>query len=291
MSAPVYSYSEFQSDTYRWRADGRILVYIFSQRFPLGNADKRMYWKITEENDHLGTLDVDVMALRRLFHKNKELFPVPVDIKYRASRSFDEFQSCVQEIDGQEEYDCFFFIFLTYNTPDYGNSYNEDKIHFNDRTLEKGVIPQAKVIDEVMKLKVAVGKPKIFLIQADDISYYGPKQYMKGPTFVPDFVNMKIPQDADRLIIKSTIPQHLANLDSSGNRIDGSKKPSLLVDAFVETLLNNLNKKPAERKDLYSLTTSINGKVCRQINQLKHERKGDMNAPLITSTLSKFLNM
>ena len=289
MAAPLYSYGEFMSKDYRWRPHGRILVSVFSQTFPLGNADQQRYWKIFEEHDEFGNIDVDFSKLRQLFHKNAQLFPVPVDIEYRTSLSFDEYKSYLEEVNQKEVYDCFFFIFLTYSTPEYGNTYNEEKIHFNDKTKENGVIPQAKVIDEVMRLKVAVGKPKIILIQADDISFFGPKEYMKGPTAVPDIKSMKISQDADRVIIKSTIPQKLANLDDNGRFMPYSNKPSMLIEAFVETLLNNVNRKQNEKKDFYSLTSNINGKVTRRIRSLNHLRQGDMYAPLVTSTLTKFL--
>ncbi|XP_045172264.2 uncharacterized protein LOC123534203 [Mercenaria mercenaria] len=303
MESSVFTYDEIHSKDYRWRdMTGKILFTIFSQTFPLGNADNSSVWKITEEDDEYGNLDVDVKALRQLTDENQKRFRVPVDFVYKPLLSFDEVKAYLETLDKEgeearegeetrkgEKYDCFFFVFLTYSTPEYANTFNEEKLHFNDRTLEKGIVPQAKILDEIKKLKVVVGKPKIFLIQADDLGLLGEKQYIKGPTFVPETVIMKIPQDADRLIIKSTIPQIIANLDETGFLRAATKRPSFLIQAFIETLLENNNRKLSEREDLFTLSTCINGKIARMVKESKHRRSGDMYVPLVTSTLTKSL--
>jgi len=144
-------------------------------------------------------------------------------------------------------------------------------------------------------------KPKIFLVQADDRALLEPKPIIKGaPMGKEPTIMKKIPTDADRLVIVSTIPQGLS-LPKQNTRTergsvvtspDGDErtKASFLMQAFIEVLKEKPNK------DLLRLTPSILCRVEQKIEAFKatdpEYQKREIPLPLVMSTLTKkvFLN-
>ncbi|XP_045181701.1 uncharacterized protein LOC123540593 isoform X2 [Mercenaria mercenaria] len=273
----IYTEEEFQSKQYRWRKDnGNILVTIVSQPFRLGHADKET--KITETDPQDGSnKDIDALHLKKFFEEEKEKFPVAVDCKFRQNIDFDAYIKDYIEImedkdkkfDKYEKYDCFVFVFLTY--------IDDEKLHFHDKC-----IPLEEILNKVKAQEVTRGKPKIFLVQSDDNTLLGVKTLPKGPVEV---IERKIPQDADRFIIQSTVPQGIANRNTSS----GTKNPSFLIQAFTQALSENWEREEHKREDFLSLSTEINGKVDDMIRSSGDNRAGDMQVPLVTSTLTKQL--
>jgi hypothetical protein len=262
----------------RYKSDGKIVVMVFSQTAPIyppGSYRDENQQKRTEvENKDIGTkVDVDVICLKNFF---KSLFGKRVTIINKSSQSFEETVNLIKEKLQQateDEYDCFWFVFLTYV---------DDKGRLQFYGNEKDDLqPLEKIIDTVKDIPVTRGKPKIFLVQSDDMTLDKPITLTKGTEPVPARVQVKIPTDADRLVIQSTIPQKLA------------RKESFLIQAFVKALKEN-NARPTEhRDDLLSLTTVINKIVADLVDPLTEERKregkDDLPVPLTTSTLTKLL--
>lgn len=308
----VPSLSDKDSGVYSWRDDGEILVTVFSQPFPLGEDAKREeVWKLLGTDEYDAKFDVDMMALQKLF-KDSSLFPAKVEWVQKLNLSFEEVKNYLKSI-GKKTYDCFVFVFLTYSEST-GTKYADERLHFNHTELDKGVVPLGHILEVVKEIEVAIGKPKVFLIQADDISLIEGMS-LKGRPVPP---REKIPQDSDRLIIKSTIPQVIANQvlkhteqpPQKKNKTTGKqneeKSPSFLIKAFVEAVRENATRS-GNRYDLLSLTTCINEKVEHMIGQWNMYRdsmtkspqtdettktmSAKLMVPLTTSTLTKLLNL
>ncbi|XP_060592615.1 uncharacterized protein LOC132747297 [Ruditapes philippinarum] len=276
---------------------GKILVWICSQTSPLGfndlSAEEKKGSKILMTEEATGCKrDIDLKQIRNFFDKEGN-FDTQIEVKQQIRASFEEFKSELKKLDkeqpkpkrelenlGQEaplEYQCFVFVFLTYSKPQHVGEYSEELLHFDHRSMAEGLVPQAKLIDEVKNLDVTKGKPKIFLIQADDLSLLKDKvTYLAIPDYETPKV-IKIPTDADQLIIKSTIPQRIANKHDAAT-------PSFLIQAFLEAMKNK-----KEKEDLFTLTTTINRHVARRITESEDKRAADMHVPLVTSTLTKLL--
>jgi hypothetical protein len=276
----IFTEEELNSDVYRWRKSGRkrILVQIFYQIFNLRDAANRDLWKRHEDNEE-NVLDIDAVYLKKLF-EDKQYFPAGAKVECIPLRTFDHTKQLLEEMDKNfaenEHYDCFFFVFLTFAEPD-------GRLHFSEKkSLEKGLVHLEKIVDVVKNLHVTRGKPKIFLIQADDLTLTKPKEYEKGPEVV-EFELVKIPTDVDRLIIQSTIPQKIVT--------GAGRQESFLIQAFVEAIKNNCTSQ--SKLDFYSLTTTINGKVSAMIQNTwpLPVRAEDMPVPLVTSTLTRLLNL
>ncbi|XP_060551182.1 uncharacterized protein LOC132712767 isoform X2 [Ruditapes philippinarum] len=274
---------------YNINKNGKILVWIYSQTSPLGLHDlseeekKGSKTLMTEEATGCKR-DIDLKQIRNFFENEKEgNFDAQIEVKQQIRTSFEEFKSELKKIDKENPlaYQCFVFVFLTYSKPQH-EEYNEELLHFDHRFMAEGLVPQAKIIDEVKNLNVTKGKPKIFLIQADDLSLLKDKMTHKAK---PDYETpkvIKIPTDADQLIIKSTIPQRIANKHAA------KETPSFLIQAFLKAM-----KTKKEREDLLTLTTTINRHVADLITEYKNKsgdlRATDMHVPLVTSTLTKLL--
>ncbi|KAH3748076.1 hypothetical protein DPMN_182513 [Dreissena polymorpha] len=122
------------------------------------------------------------------------------------------------------EYDKYVFVFLsTLKSADcifVGNKDNKECLHM------------AKVYDEIKTSTFMAGKPKVFIIQADD---EGMVKDIEVPQ-VPQ-ADRKLPQDADRLIIMSTLPQILANI------VDKDLGPLDLPTPNLESLIRAVQEK------------------------------------------------
>lgn len=270
---------------------GKVLVHLFSQRSPIGRKTQGKY--IMQDPSGCD-VDMDELELRRFF---KSTMGNRVKICPYRDRRLAEIEEILGKI--SEEYDMYFFVFLTFLTAGKGQSYaNEMRMDCYDLpvTLED--------IFECVNREPFIGKPKIFLVQADDQRIL-PREHTKAVGFVGGSKThitpkaVKIPTHADRLLIMSTLPQQLTYLDAlKGRGLSEKRTPisrpicsddepngSFLIRAFVEVL----SKPEYKEEDLASQTLWINGKVQDDITQLqqREERlKGKaLTVPLVMSTL------
>jgi hypothetical protein len=156
---------------YNINENGKILVWIYSQTSPLGlrnlSAEEKEESKkqMTEEASGCKR-DIDLKQIRNFFENEKEgNFNAQIEVREQIKKSFEQFKSELKKLDEEKalEYRCFVFVFLTYSKPQYEGEYNEEKLHFDHEKMAEGLMPQAKIIDEVKNLDVTKGKPKIFL--------------------------------------------------------------------------------------------------------------------------------
>ncbi|XP_052782649.1 uncharacterized protein LOC128218912 [Mya arenaria] len=196
-------------------------------------------------------------------------------------------------------YDYFFFVFLGYCN-------DIEKTHFQ---FDDGRMPISDIYDQIKTMKPYVGKPKVFLIQADDISLLPSKFITKGGSD-REIKTRTLPQDADRLIISSDIPQLFANrnhpeytklTDSTGS--PGQAQPprprwSFLVEAFSDVMTDRQYTTPGNG-DLLTRTCFINAKVSALVDELhqdlraertrEEETRENPHVPMTVSTLRKLI--
>ncbi|XP_060560504.1 uncharacterized protein LOC132720393 [Ruditapes philippinarum] len=263
-----------------------ILITIFSQSFPLKHGDDNYLKKSMLTIEGGVRADVDARFLQDVF---KELYPETSDVILKNSQTKLQVKYYIQQLGKKEnkEYDYYFFVFLTYmSCSNIESSSNKDeRIHLYD-----GLCPMQEFYDEVKRVEALAMKPKIFLVQADDINLLDDKKFTKTKGEMVIVKAMKIPQDADRLVLMSDLPQRLANPDLKA----GDKLPSFLIQAFGKTLLNNSKRSPEKRLDLLALTPIINSKVLKRIDDLRkdgNKRAKDMTVPLVSTTLTKLVKI
>lgn len=208
------------------------MVHIFYQTFQLSKANSTdtSQFRRTRKDEQGWEKDIDAVYLKHFFEtEQKTCFPAGIKVSCKRLDTFDKTMQCLTEMDTKateyEKFDCFMFVFLTFAEVD-------GSLHFNDTTLEKGLIPMEKIIDVVKNLQVARGKPKIFIVQSDDLTLSREKVEIKGDG--PKGVT--IPTDVDRLIIQSTIPQITVKFRNINGEV---REESLLVQAFVEAIREN----------------------------------------------------
>lgn len=268
---------------------GKVLVLLFSQRSPIGRKTQGKY---IIQDPSGRDVDIDELELCRFFESrmgNK------VKICPHRDRKLAEIEDILGKI--SEEYDMYFFVFLTFLTAGKEKYANEIRVDCYDLpvTLDK--------IFDCVNRDPFIGKPKIFLVQADDQRIL-PKEDTKVGGFVGSKTDItlktvKIPTHVDRHLIMSTLPQQLTYLDAlKGVGLSDKHKPisrpmcaddqpngSFLIRAFVEVLSDPEYKE----EDLASQTTWINGKVehyIRQLQQREEVFKGkSLTVPLVMSTL------
>ncbi|XP_060594616.1 uncharacterized protein LOC132748971 [Ruditapes philippinarum] len=270
------SYEDFVGDTYPLKKG--ILVTIFSKISPHVEGPAPKGIKGERKLQTTTQNDIDAEYLVKLF---KEVHhQETAEVKIYNHQTKDDVTKYIQELDssqGSSDYDVFIFVFLTYmSKPTKNTKYRDERIH-----LKGGMYSMEDFYNVAKKSAVMRMKPKIFLVQSDDLSLCIEKEIVAGPELV---IEKKIPQDADRLIIMSDIPQKLANPDKNSEE----KHPSFMIKAFGETLMENSKLAPEKRLDLLSLTPLMNQKVKNKIDEIKRE---DLSVPLVTSTLTKLIRI
>lgn len=250
----------------------RICVNIFSCTKNFGKGFKKF------EN---GEDDVDAVEIVKFFKDRLKLQ--------------DEDIVCRKQFPGDEmaysRYDCFFFIFLTCIKKSKMQLSGDEQFSLNE------------ILDMAKKEKSLAGKPKVFLVQADDLEIWREKDPGEAVKGYQKLVESKLPQDADRLVIMSTIPQAMALHPTAGGTM------SFLVKAFIDSMLTK------NEQDLLSKTVEINAQVYRSIRSALEKDAGDekekmvrsdarklsedfktenlktspLKVPLVVSTLTKFL--
>ena len=251
--------------------------------------EKTKYRKYLVKDPPSQSEDVDVTRMKYGFIQDH--IQDNKDAVYKKNCEVEEFWSELEEMKEDSDlnrYECFFFMFFTFISEESSkgcNSAVNQKLHFSN-----GLIPVHDILKGIGDIQKFVGKPKVIFIQADDCTLMLPKQGCKGPSPIK-FDKKRIPVDADRLIIQSTIPRQTPH---ASNESGDKAKGSFLVEAFIEVIGENKKRsmdEEDEKIDLLSLTIDINRNVRQKIKCLSKDEPLAKNLPYpqTTSTLTRFL--
>ncbi|KAH3747921.1 uncharacterized protein LOC127847381 [Dreissena polymorpha] len=301
--------NDFKSETYIMRKP--VLVTFIAQDHPIGTTNNsKLKSMVVDKNSKLVNreVDIDMKLLDEFFRKQ---FTIPPQVEFLVNHKHEEIHDYMKAIKA-DNYDGFFFVFLSY-------------LSLKERN-KKGELPCLKVecYDYAVPIEDFMGmvkkrsdmalKPKVFLFQADDLDLMQPNIIKKATGFGEkvELKQMKIPTDADQLMMMSTLPQRLPTLRpetnvaiptaSEGGGVVGQpsdesekvtvrKENSLLIKAFVDVLETNRDV------DVLSCTPLINGKIEQLIDVLGLageygtdfvEKK--LVLPVVYSTLTKDLH-
>ncbi|XP_052815531.1 uncharacterized protein LOC128242425 [Mya arenaria] len=272
---------------------GRTLVVYFSQLNPIGtqqHAKKKAEVLSPSSTLFEEEVDVDIVALDQFFIDRYDSQHLEVKLcRNKLKREIEEYLVTLAE-DGWK-YKSFFFIFL---------SYLQDGEHEDVRIqLYDKAIPVDFIFNRIKDLPSMALKPKIFLIQADDLRMLYPTQIDKA---IPENIEIKkIPTDADRLVILSTIPQALSPLadavrettpvnEPNASRGVQPTPPRLETSVLIRAFLTVMNDHVHRDENLLTSSTRILGKVDNLIDPLQKTddyENYDIPLPLVTSTLTK----
>ncbi|XP_052817284.1 uncharacterized protein LOC128243516 [Mya arenaria] len=281
----------------------KTLVVYFSQLNPIGREchAKVKEEVVTEASKLVGEeVDIDIAKLDEflvdIYGKDK------MEVKFYRNQKASEIENrLVKLAKNGWEYEAFFFVFLTYLDDEKQSGV---RIQAYDKAIHLDFL-----FNPIKNAPSMALKPKIFLIQADDIGMLYPTHVEKA---IPDHIEVKkIPTDADRLVILSTIPQKLTPLaDKERDKEKGKQTPendsdshqniragpvqsvvprfdtSVLIRAFL-TVMNNDDYRG---ENLLSNSTRILGEVCNIVEPLQNTTdydNYDIPLPLVTSTLTK----
>jgi len=279
-------------------AGNKCLVTFISQDSPRGAKEterkrsEKTKQKIEDPSflQALGTdeVDLDVYVFAQYVSKANLAGIVQPVFKFLRNHKHDEIDAYIAQLkDEGNQYGSFVFVITSY-LPRYSLSTKlEFELYDRDMTLDY-------FIDKMKSFESMARKPKIFLVQADNRALLVEETFPKGPGREDD-KKPKIPTDADRLIIFSTIPQRLStrpkdSTTDAGGVVsvppsDENSHASFLMQAFVKVL----EEKPDQ--DLLLLTPSILCCVKEMIEKFKatHSNYKDRNIewPLVISTLRK----
>ncbi|KAL4230640.1 hypothetical protein ACF0H5_011017 [Mactra antiquata] len=250
----------------------KTLMIVFTQTGPKNIETSHVHYdkikKVLGE-DEGGKADIDYIELKETFNDNEHVFVEKVPMPSKT-----EIESYFKTKIGKvaNEYDKFMFVFLTYKGDKDGLIHVADTPNY-----------YIKEVFDILKTPDLIhirGKPKLFLIQADDIYLIpGMKEFHnKG------YIETKIiPSDTDRLVITSNIPQ----------RFDDESKPSLLIQAFCEVMKkwrksdDSLNELMVN--SLNELMVNITDIVKTHIEQMENvSGAGKLDLPLVHSSLTRF---
>ncbi|KAH3776736.1 uncharacterized protein LOC127845533 [Dreissena polymorpha] len=251
-------------------------------------------------------VDVDMKLLDKFFRKLNPDTVIKRLVNHTRAEIFEEIDNI-----NANSYDAFYFVVLSYLDKGHHHHHHEHeasdtgfKIQFYDKSIE-----MSELMDRVKSRPGMALKPKVFIVQADDLELLTPniihKAIPSGPGYKESIV--KIPTDADQLLLVSTIPQSLvekghatsvahsdggivthpteqderARRENSGHTIP---KSSLLIQAFAQVLRDS-------DLDVFSNTPTINGKVLELLKslQLGNEFDDKIPVPNVYSTLTRFL--
>ncbi|XP_052819276.1 uncharacterized protein LOC128245098 [Mya arenaria] len=280
--------NDYESDSYALRK--KCLVTFITQPLPMGANDNGKRTKMIEdEGSKLDgeEVDVDIFELYKFINSLPDMKP---DFKLMRNHTLNEIDEKLQKLETKgNRYGSFIFVILTYVHTE------RDEIQVENR----GVMVD-HFFDTIKSFESMAAKPKLFLIQADDLRMLKPTTTTKAEAFDHKENTEKIPTDADRIVLMSTIPQELSNRGQVAHRTehgqlirqtsDASKNPkmSLLVQAFIDVLTENPDT------DFLCNTPLIVGRVDALAEDLK-KRLGadyigyDIPVPVVTSTLTKRL--
>ncbi|XP_052816863.1 uncharacterized protein LOC128243256 isoform X2 [Mya arenaria] len=284
---------DFLSDRYVLRK--KCLVVFISHPAPMGSRlNEKKIKTIEDESSYLDgeDVDVDIFGIHNFINKlpQSKRPGMKPDFKLMRNHKLHEIDAKLQELETKgHQYGSFIFVILTYVHTE------RDEIQVYGR----GVLVD-HFFDTIKSFESMAGKPKLFLIQADDLRMLKPTTIIKAGGVETGEDMRKIPTDADRIILMSTIPQDFSNLGKHVKRTyDGEimnksddpkkEKMSLLVQAFIDVLTENPDT------DFLSNTPLIVGKVDSLAESLKENmelddyKDYDIPVPVVTSTLTKKL--
>ncbi|KAH3747926.1 uncharacterized protein LOC127847852 isoform X2 [Dreissena polymorpha] len=293
---------DYESDYYVMRKPP--LVIFLAQDHPIGTTENaKLKAKVTNEESKLFNVDVDI-DMKLLDEFFREQCQKPPIVMRLVNRSHDEIRKRFAKIEGSN-YDAFFFIFLSYLcTTERGK---QGKLPCIKVECLDSAVPIEEFMNMIKGRPDMALKPKIFLFQADDRDLLKPWIIKKGKPEDVVFRSVKVPTDADQLMLLSTLPQDLPSLkksfseavptaseaggvvsqpSGSDEKVVVKQEPSLLIRAFVEVLKANKDT------DVLCCTPLINGKVDEMIASLdledyRAEKVQKLQVPLVYSTLTK----
>ncbi|KAH3776138.1 hypothetical protein DPMN_177553 [Dreissena polymorpha] len=151
-------------------------------------------------------VDVDMKLLDEFFRKLNPNTGIKRLINHERTQVFDEIDTIEAE-----SYDAYYFVVLSYL--DKGKKGDTGfKIQFHDKSIE-----MSELMDRVKSRPEMAMKPKVFIVQADDLELLTSniiyKSIPSGLGYKKSIV--KIPTDADQLLLVSTIPQSLVEKGNS----------------------------------------------------------------------------
>ncbi|KAH3747923.1 uncharacterized protein LOC127847382 [Dreissena polymorpha] len=299
--------NDFKSETYIIRKP--VLVTFIAQDKPRGATKYSKQKSMVEDEDsQLKKLevDIDVKLLDDFFRKQFTKTPV---VELHVNNTYDEIHKYMKAIEA-DKYDGFFFVFLTYL---YKERNKKGELPCLKVECYDSAVPTEDFMGMVKKRKDMALKPKVFIFQADDLDLMTPNIIKKATGFGEIQKQMKIPTDADQLMIISTLPQLLTTLrpvtnvviptasegggmvgqpSDESEKVTVRKENSLLIKAFVDVLEANRDV------DVFSCTPLINGKVEQLKNALglageygQDFVENKLVLPVVYSTLTKDLHL
>lgn len=282
---------------------------IFSQ----SRAFQRGFRKTVEFHEDLGK-EVDVDAVRLY-----DLLVPEFDVTVKCNQHQSDILTLLKELDEPLKEDLkgsapkleqFIFVFLTFLSK--VSEASDGKAFEEMFDCEQSVITLEEIVEEVKKVVCLKGVPKLFLIQADNKALETPRLRSKAVPFEKlKTPTRKIPSDADRLVVLSTIPQALSSkislqvvshflkdthLTEHGHpvakpsenalekKFQKDNNVSMLVEAFCSIV------EDYRTDDLFENTPLINGRVSYYIEELKKAdedfKNADLPIPLVISTMT-----
>jgi len=255
-----------------------------------GGRNEKTKQEIKDESSSLfhENVDLDVFVIEKYIREISEagskgvMQPVFELLRNYTHAELDRYIQRLEE-EGHT-YGSFVFVITSY-LPKYSTSSNlAFELHDGDMTLDD-------FINKMKSFESMALKPKIFLVKADNRALLVEETHSKAGGEAPKTIVKKIPTDADRLIIFSTIPQRLSTLPVDPNTVvpitqsDENTNASFLMQAFVTVLKGNPDQ------DLFLLTPSILRRVEEKIEEFKATHSDYKNRniewPLVISTLTK----
>lgn len=266
----------------------RVLIFSQHKAYPVNT--RGAFKKNVVPHDYLGKdVDVDAARLYDFFMSNFEIEPT---VRNNNTKSVI-LETIKDERSQSADSEMLILFFLTFLSECEGSS-NEGLFDCLDSTIDL-----EEIIEEVKKLKTYHGKPKLILIQADDVNLTDRRREMLYKGTEPSLERrpaIKIPTDSDRLVIISRLPQELALHQKLSDVMTGmtlascSKQSSESRSLFIEAFCNVLTSDRFQNEDFLTQTAVINGQVNKVIQQLKQKDENDKGVdlplPLVSSTLT-----
>jgi len=284
---------------------GKVLTVIFAQSSPIGTMQ---HAKCHKDYKGMSKMDIDAHALHVLL---KDRLNIKGDIRLHNNRKKKEIEEIIKAI---KSYTAYTFVFLTYLHRSYRCvDKNEDLIECYDASVSLKEIFLWMERNEVFH-----GKPKLFIVQADDLTLLYPGKRVKGSGGIGGSdddimtVRSKIPKDSDRLLLFSTLPQMLANPDrktggssprtqptqstSQGDSVETTppKNPSFLIQAIRDVLCDPNTQDHAIEPHLVKQAVWINMRVKILTEQLRKDDKfkeANLPLPVVTSSLTNHFRL
>ncbi|KAH3776742.1 uncharacterized protein LOC127845588 [Dreissena polymorpha] len=302
-NSTIFTQEEFESDSYKMK--NKVMTVYFCLHTPHGPPQSYKPVGIDTPNKcivpfdgKVSQVDVDVKTMNKFYSERfgKEQLVVMVFPNFSWNDK-EELEKLDKKAKGC---DAFFFHFFTYLKDGGKENY---KLEFAGEAL-----PLDEVFEKIKLLKSFSSmalKPKVFIIQADDLNMLKPTVITKA---VPTTKKYRIPSDADFMVIMSTIPQVLASKprtrrteenqpvvhpsDQSSHQTGAENSDGQKCSLLVQAIVNIQTDPKFKDDDLFSNTPEILGRVREIVEKTDFgDKYKDYPIPVPTtmSTLTKFL--